>query len=296
MRPTVGHEISRTGLLTAEGLKKASDWRREHGGSIERALVASGAMSEEALTAAISRLSGLEAVSRERLVDADPWAVSALPADARRRLRALPFERSGGLLHVAVADPDNPVLVTGLETATGTEVLLYAVADPVLDDLLYRWERLEEQRAREKPPDPVPPEQEAADGPEIAHLARVLLSEAIRAAADGFEVGLNSKGGYSRTHHVARPALSRRLPREVVPALLRWFRTRLAESDPIDGTSFVVDVTADIGSTGLQRVVLTEAGPEGLRLSFQRTAKAPETCVHAEATGEVFCPTCGVAI
>ena len=72
MRPTIGHELSRTGLLTPEGLKRASDWRRANGGSIERALVASGAVEEEALTASRARLSGLEAAHRDRLVEADP--------------------------------------------------------------------------------------------------------------------------------------------------------------------------------------------------------------------------------
>ena len=158
MRATIGHELSRTGLLTPEGLKRASDWRRANGGSIERALVASGAIPEEALTAALARLSGLEPAARERLVDADPYAVSALPSESRRRLRALPFEKSGGCLHVAVSNPDNPVLVTGLEAATGFEIRLYATADPILEDLLYRWDRIEEKRVRQAAPPSPPPD------------------------------------------------------------------------------------------------------------------------------------------
>lgn len=297
MRPTIGHELSRTGLLTAEGLKRASDWRRANGGSIERALVASGAVDEEALTAAVARLWGLEPAHRERLVEADPWAVATLPAEARKRLRALPFERSGGHLHVAVADPDNPVLVTGLEAATGFEVRLYATAEAVLEDLLYRWERMEEQRSREAPrPAPPSAEEEASGGPEIEKAARVLLAEALRSAADGFEVALDSRGGYARTHHFGRPALTRRLPREVVPSLLAWFRARLRASDPIEGTSFVVDMRADVGRAGLQRVVLTESGAEGIRLSFEETHESSASCGHEGADGEVFCPRCGAAV
>ena len=94
MRPTIGHELTRTGVLTAEGLRRASDWRRANGGSIERALVSSGAVQEEELTAALARLSGLRPVTRERLVDADPFAVSALPADARRARQGNRFVRT----------------------------------------------------------------------------------------------------------------------------------------------------------------------------------------------------------
>ena len=248
------------------------------------------------MTGALARLSGLEPAARERLVDADPFAVSALPAGARRRLRALPFEKSEGRLHVAVADPDNPVLVAGLEAATGVEVRLFAVADPVLEDLLYRWERIEEQRSRSSAQPAPERKAQAPIGPEIEQLARALLGEALRGGADGFEVGLDSKGGFGRTHHFARPALSRRLPREVVLSLLAWLRARMRASDPIDGTSFVVDMRADLGSSGLQRVVLTESGPDGIRLSFQKAEQSPEECFHEVAGGEVFCPRCGAAV
>ncbi len=301
MRPTIGHELTRTGVLTAEGLRRASDWRRANGGSIERALVSSGAVQEEELTAALARLSGLRPVTRERLVDADPFAVSALPADARRRLRALPFEKSEGRLLVAVADPANPVLITGLEAATGFPVELFAVADPVLEDLLHRWERLEERRERDRAAPSPTTRAPSPVGPEIEQLARALLGESLRGGADGFEVGIDQKGGYHRAHYFARPALSQRLPREVVPSLLAWLRARLSASDPIDGTSFVVDMRAEVGSSGLQRVVLTEAGPESIRLSFQKTEQPPRDCRHEVRRedgreGEVFCPRCGAAV
>ena len=136
----LGEILAESGDLTFRRLRRASEWRRVHGGTIDRALLETGAVPEETLLDALCRLTGLPSVSRERLAAASREAVEALPVDARRRLRALPFDRRGEVLHVAVVDPGNPVLETGLVASTGCDVRLYVTAEPILEDLLARWE------------------------------------------------------------------------------------------------------------------------------------------------------------
>lgn len=328
MRPALGEILSRSGALTLDGLRRAADYQKTHGGTIERALLASGALTEEALTVALGNASGLEGVLRDRLMDADYWAVVCLAAESRRRLRAIPFEKRDGVLFVAVADPDNPVLVTGLEAATGSEVRLFAAAGPVLEDLLEHWEKVEAGKAAELARRKVqedPPPDEAVD-----KAARLLIADALRGGAHGFEVGLDRKGGYSKTHHFGRPPFARRLQPEVAKAVLSWFRYRLKQADQETSHSFNIQL-----EDGTRLIVeRTESGPEGMRVQFREevvvesaappsasdgneavvsaavasmrsaapapAAEAPQPappgtqkCTHPMATTDVFCPICG---
>lgn len=296
MRPAVGEHLARSGALTPSGLKAVLDWQKSHGGTIERALLSSGTVTESVLQEAFSASTGLPAVSRERLLEADPWAVAALPSEARRRLRALPFEKLGGELLVAVSDPQNPVLVTGLVATTGYEVQLFAVPEPILEDLLAYWEEEEVRRAAERKPPP--PSAEEVPTEAIEKLARALLMDALQGGADGFEVGVDHRGGYSRTHHFARPPLTRRLPESVVLKLLSWFRHRLAGGDPTGQASFHVEIDAEESGRTRLLVELTEKGAEGMRFHFRAIGAPAEkgSCRHEAAEGDVFCPRCGAAL
>ncbi len=316
MRPGLGEILSRSGALTLDGLRRAADWQKSHGGTIERALLASGALSEEALTVALGSASGLEGVSRERLLAANFDCVTSLPADARKRLRALPFDQHDSVLFVAVSDPDNPILVTGLEAATGHEIKLFAVIGPVLEDSLSHWERIEYKKTQEQPPKPEP--EEPAPDEAIERLGLALIAETIRGGASGVEVGVDSKGGYAKAHLFGRPPLTRRMQADVAKLLLSWLRYRLRHGDPENRLRFYLQ----LDSSRMLVVEKTEAGPEGMRLEFrEEKAPAPEpqqeeesepapapeavaqpmapprpACDHSQNTGDVFCPSCGEPI
>jgi hypothetical protein len=136
----VGAVLAEAGDLTVRRMGRASTWQKKFGGTIERALLSTGAMTEEVLTAALSQAYGLPGVSRAILAAADPGIVGSLPAEERRRFRAFPFALSGKRLKVAVCDPQNLVLRTNLATATGFEVELHVAPDPVLEDVLAAFE------------------------------------------------------------------------------------------------------------------------------------------------------------
>lgn len=172
----VGDALVEAGQLTASRLGRASTWRREHGGTIERALLTTGAVSEEVLTAALSRAYGLPGVRRGELAEADPDVVAALSPKERRRFRALPFRHEGKRLHVAVSDLRNVVLGRFLAEVTGFSVTLFVAPDPVLEDYLDWFDK----GCPPPPPPPIGPAEEArfrvvpleAPPPGCAHPAR----------------------------------------------------------------------------------------------------------------------------
>ena len=136
----IGALLAKAGDLTLRELSRASAWQRTNGGTIERALLATGAMTEEFLTDALARSYGLPGVSRATLAAADPGIVASLPLLERRRFRALPFALLGRRLRVATCDPRNSLLRKNLSAATGFDVEFHVAPEPVLADLIAGFE------------------------------------------------------------------------------------------------------------------------------------------------------------
>jgi hypothetical protein len=314
--PGLGEILAESGDLTFRRLRRASDWRRVHGGTIDRALLATGAVSEETLLDALTRLTGLPSVSRERLTAASPEAVQALPADARRRLRALPFDRRGDVLHVAVVDPGNPVLETGLVASTGCAVRLHVTADPILEDALREWDRSPPGTA--VPPaaagsgqtlsgpagaaesDPTPARarsEQVGELDPIARLARALLADALDEGAQAVEIGPGGKGALLRTYSGGLALTARPLPRAVLEPLLAWFLAKSRPAGPFEEGGLVLErarrrIRVDVSVDGTGTAWLVLAPDEASRLD----AGATEICLHEGAEGDVFCPSCGAAL
>jgi hypothetical protein len=302
--PGLGEILAESGDLTLRRLRRASDWRRAHGGTIERALLATGAVSEETLLEALERLTGLPSVSRERLASASRAAVGTLPAETRRRLRALPFDRRGGVLHVAVVDPGNPVLETGLVATTGCDIRLHVTAEPILDDVLRSW--AESGPASEAAPSagpaagppaaPDPPEPVAGPDP-FARLARALLVDALDEGAQAVEIGPEGRGTILRTFSGGVALSSRPLPPAVLAPLLAWILARSRPSGPFEEGGFVLERS---GRRVRVEVTTDASGTAWLVLEplATRTGGAGETeiCLHEGADGDVFCPTCGAPL
>ena len=316
MPPGLGEILAESGDLTFRRLRRASDWRRVHGGTIDRALLATGAVSEETLLDALTRLTGLPSVSRERLTAASPEAVRTLPADARHRLRALPFDRRGDVLHVAVVDPGNPVLETGLVASTGCAVRLHVTADPILEDVLREWDRSPPEAADpsvaagsgQAPPGPAdsaepdPSAARARSEPAgeldpIARLARALLADALEEGAQAVEIGPGGKGALLRTYSGGLALTARPLPRAVLEPLLAWFLAKSRPAGPFEEGGLVLErarrrfrVEVSVDGAGTAWLVLAPDAASRLE------AGATEICLHEGAEGDVFCPSCGAAL
>lgn len=313
MPPGLGEILAESGDLTLRRLRRASDWRRIHGGTIDRALLETGAVSEETLLDALEKLTGIPGVSRERLAATSGDIVNILPPEARRRLRAFPFDRRGDVLHVAVVDPGNPVLETGLVASTGCEIRLHVTADPILEDLLRSFEaagRRQEAPAAAAPstpeaPSTAPPRpategEEAERPPEpdpFARLARALLADALDEGAQAVEIGPEGKGVLLRTFAGGLTLSSRSLPPSVLDPLLAWFLARSRPSGPFDEGGIVlqrgrqrVRVEVSVNAAGTAWLVLEPGSGSSLEPG------AAEICLHEGSEGDVFCPTCGAAL
>lgn len=298
----VGDLLAEAGDLTVRRLGRASTWQKTHGGTIERALLSTGAVSEEVLTSALAQAYGLPGVSRATLLSADPDIVECLPAKERRRFRACPFALSGKVLDVAISDPQNVVLQKNLAIATGFSVELFVAPDPVLEDVI---ERFEGQPAGHAPSPAGPPARPvlvpvAAPAPDedwIDRLVRALLAEALRFDATELELGADTHGAFLRTFDTAHPAVTRRLSAALLAPLVAWFQERCRRAE-----GFVAEAACPGGEPQRRRVELIAADSHGVRLRLAPVrdtaglpppAKLDVTCTHERSEGHVFCPRCG---
>ena len=315
-----GEVLAESGDLTVNRLSRASAYQRTHGVTIERALLSTGAVTEDVLTSALSQAYGLPGATRRQLLAADPDLVESLSPKLRRSFRAVPFGLTGNKLHVAISDPRNPILESHLVNATGFEVDLHVVPDPVLEDLLDHFEKKTggavspesaPLAAGEKSPGetafvtttfepgprPVPeapPEPAATPGEEsIGRLGRALLSDALRYGATELELGLDARGGFARTFHIGSPAVTRRLSGALLSPLSTWFQRRCRKEG-----GFIIEVGSN-GETERRRLDLLAADEKGVRVRFTVLAGAAAKpalnvgCPHERSEGFVFCPHCG---
>ena len=326
VRLGVGDVLAESGDLTVNRLSRASTYQRAHGVTIERALLSTGAVTEEVLTSALSQAYGLPGAARLQLLAADPDIVACLQPKLRRSFRAIPFGLTGTRLHVAISDPRNPILESHLVNATGFDVDLHVVPDPVLEDLLDHFEKKTggavspesaplaagenspgetafvtttfASRPRPAPePEPEPEPEPAAPAPgeeSIGRLGRALLSEALRYGATELEFGVDSRGGFARTFHVGSPAITRRLSGALLAPLSTWFQRRCRKEG-----GFIVEIGNPGETPERRRVDLLAADEKGVRVRFTVLAEATAKpalnvgCPHERSEGFVFCPHCG---
>lgn len=105
----LGEVLVSSGVLDQDALDAALKAQVDSGERIGQILVAAGAITEEQLVGGLAQQYGLRVVSLGRAA-LDPKAVTALPEDLARDLRAVPLTKASGRLAIAVADPARPGL------------------------------------------------------------------------------------------------------------------------------------------------------------------------------------------
>jgi len=117
----LGQRLIAAKLLTANELEAALDYQAKNGRRLGEALLELGLIAEEQLLPFLHRQLGLPAVRlRDGLID--PQAVRLLPRHVAERLLALPMFKVRDTLCVAMAEPQNLILVDEIEQITGLRV------------------------------------------------------------------------------------------------------------------------------------------------------------------------------
>jgi type IV pilus assembly protein PilB len=138
MSAKLGECLLKENLITPQQLKEALDYQRVNGGRLASTLVRLGILSDEEVTAVLSRQYGVSSVNLD-LFEVDPAAVGLVPKETAERYSVLPLSRVGATLTLAMVDPTNVFAVDDIKFMTGLSVEPVVVSEGALTSAIGRY-------------------------------------------------------------------------------------------------------------------------------------------------------------
>jgi type IV pilus assembly protein PilB len=121
MSSRIGELLVRTGLITAEQLKHASEGQKANGGFLGSHIVKLGFMSEEDLLQTISQQYGVPIIELGNC-QFEPSILQLVPQPLASKHNLLPVVQKDRTLTIAMADPTNIVALNDVKFITGLDI------------------------------------------------------------------------------------------------------------------------------------------------------------------------------
>ncbi len=131
MQPSrLGELLVRSNLITKEQLSKALEEQKNSGGQLRlgTVLIRDGYIKESELTAFLSKQYSVPSINLADF-DIDPAVVKLLPADVVQKYQAIPVNRAGSTLILAMSDPSNIFAIDDIKFMTGYNVEVVVASD-----------------------------------------------------------------------------------------------------------------------------------------------------------------------
>jgi len=138
MSAKLGESLLKDNLITPQQLKEALDYQRINGGRLASTLVKLGMLSDEEVTAVLSRQYGVPSVNLE-LFEIDPAAVALVPQETAERYSILPLSRVGATLTLAMVDPTNVFAIDDIKFMTGLSVEPVVVSETAFNTTVKKY-------------------------------------------------------------------------------------------------------------------------------------------------------------
>ena len=134
-RVRIGDMLVQTGKLSARDLERALAAQQEMGGMLGRVLVRLGLVSEIDVAQTLSAQMGLQFVTAQDFPDLMPEVQGLLPEFLQANA-VYPLQLEDGVLHVAMAVPQDAFVVKALQLATGHVVRAHLALESDIDKAL----------------------------------------------------------------------------------------------------------------------------------------------------------------
>jgi len=128
MSAKLGEILVRENLISPQNLREALDYQREHGGRLGFNLVKLGLVSDDMITAVLSRQYGIPSVNLD-LFNIEPTVLRLIPQEVAQKHCVLPLSRVGATLTLAMVDPTNVFAMDDVKFMTGLNVEPVVVAE-----------------------------------------------------------------------------------------------------------------------------------------------------------------------
>ncbi len=121
MSAKLGEILVRENLITSEQLREALDYQRQSGGRLGSNIVKLGFISDDVITAVLSRQYGVPSVNLE-LFQIEKEVINLIPQEVALKYSVLPISKVGATLTLAMADPTNVFAMDDIKFMTGLSV------------------------------------------------------------------------------------------------------------------------------------------------------------------------------
>jgi type IV pilus assembly protein PilB len=138
MSAKLGELLVRENLISPQHLREALDYQREHGGRLGFNLVKLGLVSDDMITAVLSRQYGIPSVNLD-LFNIDPSVLSLIPQEVAQKHSVLPLSRVGATLTLAMVDPTNVFAMDDVKFMTGLNVEPVVVAEGSVQQAIAKY-------------------------------------------------------------------------------------------------------------------------------------------------------------
>jgi type IV pilus assembly protein PilB len=138
MSAKLGEILVRENLLSPQQLREALDYQREHGGRLGYNLVKLGLVSDDMITAVLSRQYGVPSVNLE-LFDIEDAVIRLIPQDVAQKYSVLPLSRVGATLTLAMVDPTNVFAMDDIKFMTGLNIEPVVVSEASVHEAIAKY-------------------------------------------------------------------------------------------------------------------------------------------------------------
>ena len=138
MSAKLGEILVRENLLSPQQLREALDYQREHGGRLGFNLVKLGFISDDMITAVLSRQYGVPSVNLE-LFDIDESVIRLIPSEVAKKYSVLPLSRVGATLTLAMVDPTNVFAMDDIKFMTGLNIEPVVVSEVSVQESIAKY-------------------------------------------------------------------------------------------------------------------------------------------------------------
>ena len=138
MSAKLGEILVRENLISPQHLRQALDYQREHGGRLGFNLVKLGLVSDDTITAILSRQYGIPSVNLE-LFDIEESVLRLIPQEVAQKYSVLPLSRVGATLTMAMVDPTNVFAMDDIKFMTGLNVEPVVVAEASVQQAIAKY-------------------------------------------------------------------------------------------------------------------------------------------------------------
>src|SRR4029453_12653692 len=121
MSSKLGDLLLKENLISQQQLKDALEHQRVNGGRVGNCLIKLGFVTDDEITAILSRQYGVPAINLV-FFDVDPSVVKLIPVETAQKYQILPLSRVGSTLTIAMIDPTNVFAMDDIKFMTGFNI------------------------------------------------------------------------------------------------------------------------------------------------------------------------------